>query len=103
MILRRSQQSYTPAILTNLLYLAMISMSCVMGGGLGIVYGIADIEGLFEESLRLVYLETFSEIMSLTPIGLIIGLFFGFIYGVLRAIELHFRGELPTDSEEERG
>ena len=99
-ILRRSQRSYTPAILTNLLYLVMICMSCFMGGGLGIVYGIADIEGLFEESLRLVYFETFSQIMSLTPVGLVIGLFFGFLYGLLRAVELHYRGELPVDLEE---
>ena len=99
-ILRRSQRSYTPAILTNLLYLVMICMSCFMGGGLGIVYGIADIEGLFEESLRLVYFETFSQIMSLTPVGLVIGLFFGFIYGLLRAVELHYRGELPVDLDE---
>ena len=70
-----------------------------MGGGLGIVYGIADIEGLIEESMRLVYFETFSEIMSLTPIGLVIGLFFGFIFGLLRAVELHTRGDLPIDDE----
>lgn len=55
-ILRRSARSYTPAILTNLLYLTIISMSCIMGGGLGIVYGVADIEGLFRFSVRLVYL-----------------------------------------------
>ena len=98
MILRRTRASYTPAILTNLLYLVMICMATFMGGGLGIVYGIADIEGLFEESLRLVYFETFSEIMSLTPIGLVIGLSFGFVFGLLRAVELHFRGDLPVDS-----
>ena len=55
MILRGSARTYRPAILTNLLYLVMMFMSCVMGGGLGIVYGIADIEGLFAESIRLVY------------------------------------------------
>ena len=98
--MRRGTESYTPAILTNMLYLVMICMACFMGGGLGIVYGIADIEGLFEESLRLVYFETFSEIMSMTPIGLIIGLFFGFIFGLLRAVELHNRGELPVDTDD---
>ena len=70
-------------------------MSCLMGGGLGIVYGIADIEGLFAKSIRMVYLETFSEIMSVTPIGLVIGMCFGFFFGILRAYEMHCRGELP--------
>ena len=70
--------------------------SCMMGGGLGIVYGIADIEGLFAESIRLVYFETFAEIMSLTPIGLIIGLFFGLCFGILRAIELKYAPPTPS-------
>lgn len=98
MILRRSARTYRPAIMTNLLYLVMMFMSCFMGGGLGIVYGIADIEGLFAESIRLVYFETFSEIMSLTPIGLTIGLFFGFVFGMLRAVELLHSPALPSEN-----
>ena len=43
-----SMKGYEPAILTNLLYLLMMSMGIVMGGGLGIVYGVADVEGLFD-------------------------------------------------------
>jgi len=97
LVLRRSAVTYRPAILTNLLYLVMIFMSCFMGGGLGIVYGIADIEGLFADSVRLVYFETFAEIMSLTPIGLVIGLAFGFIFGILRALELHNGPPLPSE------
>ena len=75
-------------------------MATLMGGGLGIVYGIADIEGLFEISLRLVYFETISEIMSMAPIGLVLGMCFGFVFGLLRAVELHYRGELPVDNED---
>ena len=97
--MRRSHSTYEPAILTNLLYLTMIVMGCFMGGGLGIVYGITDVEGLFSQSMRLVYFETFSEIMSMAPIGLLIGLSFGFFFGILRALESHFRGELPAESE----
>lgn len=78
-----------PALLTNLLYLTMICMTCVMGGGLGIVYGINDVEGLFTISVRLVYLETFHEICSIVPIGMAIGISFGFVFGLLRALELH--------------
>jgi len=90
-----------PAILTNMLYLSMISMACIMGGGLGIVYGVNDIEGLFSTSLRLVYLETFHEIVSMIPIGLIIGICFGFIYGLLRALELHLMPDTPTEASSE--
>ena len=46
-ILRQDRSTYEPAILTNLLYLVMICMGCFVGGGLGIVYGITDVEGLF--------------------------------------------------------
>lgn len=77
-----------PAVLTNLLYLVMICMACVMGGGLGIVYGINDIEGLFTQSLMLVYSETYNVILGLMPIGLIIGICFGFFFGLLRAVEI---------------
>ena len=70
----------------------MLTMSTVIGGGLGIVYGIADIEGLFSQSLKMVYFETFSEIMSLAPIGVLVGATFGFFFGVLRALELLKRG-----------
>ena len=84
-----------PAILTNLLYLTMIAMATVMGGGLGIVYGINDIEGLFTQSLRLVFHETFHEILALTPIGLLIGICFGFVFGLLRALEIH---NMPADA-----
>ena len=75
----------------------MISMSCILGGGLGIVYGVNDIEGLFSISAKLVFLETFHEIWSLMPIGLIVGFCFGFIYGLLRALEMH---NMPEESEE---
>ena len=92
---------YTPAIMTNLLYLTMISMGVFMGGGLGIVYGIADVEGLFDQGLKLVYWETLSEIISLAPIGLIIGLAFGFIFGVLRSIELQAKGKDKNDDDED--
>lgn len=102
-VYRRTAATYRPAILTNLLYLFMMFSSCMMGGGLGIVYGIADIEGLFAESIKMVYFETFSEIMSLTPIGLIIGLFFGMIFGILRALELRFAPELPAESSQDKG
>ena len=78
----------------------MICMATFMGGGLGIVYGIADIEGLFDISVRLVYFETLTKIMSVAPIGLFIGIAFGFFFGMLRAVELHYRGELPIDNEE---
>mmetsp|Transcript_23548 Transcript_23548/g.31583 ORF Transcript_23548/g.31583 Transcript_23548/m.31583 type:complete len:80 (+) Transcript_23548:698-937(+) len=67
----------------------MIVMATVMGGGLGIVYGINDIEGLFSKSLRLVFHETFHEIVALSPIGLLIGICFGFGFGLLRAVEIH--------------
>ena len=84
-----------PAILTNFLYLTMIAMATVMGGGLGIVYGVNDIEGLFSQSLRLVFHETFHEILALTPIGLLIGICFGFLFGLLRALEIH---HMPADA-----
>jgi len=45
--MRQDRSTYEPAILTNLLYLVMICMGCLVGGGLGIVYGITDVEGLF--------------------------------------------------------
>ena len=80
-------KQYTPAIMTNLLYLTMVCMGIFMGGGLGIVYGIADVEGLIEISIKSVYWETLSEILSLAPIGLLIGLVFGLIFGVMRTIE----------------
>jgi len=90
-----------PAILTNMLHLTIISMSCIMGGGLGIIYGVNDIEGLFSTSLRLVYLETYREILSMLPIGLVIGICFGFIYGLLRALELHLMPDTPTEASSE--
>ena len=68
----------------------MMSMGIIMGGGLGIVYGIADIEGFMKKSINLVYWETFAEIISLAPIGLFIGLVFGLLFGILRAIECHY-------------
>ena len=79
--------------MTNFLYLVMMCMGIFMGGGLGIVYGIADVEGLFDQSINLVYWETLSEIISLAPIGLFLGLAFGFVFGVLRSIECHHRGD----------
>ena len=91
----QSQGLRLPAIPTNLLYLTMIGMATVMGGGLGIVYGINDIEGLFSQSLRLVFHETFHEIVALTPIGLLIGIAFGFLFGMLRALEIH---HMPADA-----
>ena len=99
-LLARNSATHTPAILTNLLYLTMLCMSCVVGGGLGIVYGIADIEGLFTESLRTVYLETFTEIMSLAPVGVLIGAAFWFSFGVLRAFELIWRGPIDVVAKE---
>ena len=98
-IIRRSSANYRPAILTNLLYIYMVSMSCFIGGGLGIVYGIADIEGLFKYSLYLVYFETYAEIISLAPIGLIIGLFMGIGFGLIRAIEVFYAPELPSEAD----
>ena len=92
---------YTPAIMTNLLYLTMILMGVFMGGGLGIVYGIADVEGLFDQGLNLVYWETLSEIISLAPIGLLIGLAFGIIFGVLRTIELQGKGKDKKEDGDE--
>ena len=92
---------YTPAIMTNLLYLTMVCMGIFMGGGLGIVYGIADVEGLFEISIKSVYWETLSEIISLAPVGILIGTFFGFIFGVLRTIECTARGDAPDGDDEE--
>ena len=68
-----------------------------MGGGLGIVYGIADIEGLFKISIKLLYKETLNEIVSLAPVGLLVGICFGFFFGLVRSLELHFRGELPNE------
>ena len=35
--------------------------------------------------------------MSLTPIGLTIGLFFGFVFGMLRAVELLHSPAVPSD------
>ena len=72
-----------------------------MGGGLGIVYGIADVEGLLEISINSVYWETISEIVSLAPVGLLIGIVFGLIFGVLRTIECTARGDAPDDDDEE--
>ena len=65
----------------------MMCLSIFFGGGLGIVYGIADVEGLLEISMRTVYWETFSEIISLAPVGLFIGATFGFFIGILRTVE----------------
>lgn len=95
----RSLKNYSPLIMTNLLYLIMMSLGIVMGGGLGIVYGVTDIEGLFtNESMKLVYWETLEEILSLAPIGLILGLAFGMFVGAIRALELHFKGDEATRS-----
>lgn len=90
-----------PAITSNLLYLLMICMACFFGGGLGIVYGITDVEGLFTVSMYMVYRETLLEIISLAPVGLLIGLAFGFFFGVLRAYELHFAGDLVPQTQAE--
>ena len=78
----------------------MIYMACFMGGGLGIVYGIADVEGLFDISMKLLYHETLNEIVSLAPVGLLVGISFGFFFGLIRTLELHFRGNLPEDIDD---
>ena len=75
-------------IVSNLLYLALVTMFCVFGGGLGIVYAITDVERLLSVSLYLVYTETLREVLSLAPIGLLIGLKFGLIAGTIRALEI---------------
>ena len=76
-------------------------MACFFGGGLGIVYGITDVEGLFTVSIYMVYRETLMEIISLAPVGLLIGLAFGFFFGILRAYELHFMGDAMPQAKSE--
>jgi len=87
-----------PVIATNLLYLTLVSMNCIVGGGLGIVYGITDVEGLLTTSLKLVYKETFHEIISLMPVGCLLGVALGFIFGALRALELHHAPPAPVEA-----
>lgn len=92
-VLRRGDYNYKPAILSNMLYLAMIIKACIIGGSLGIVYGVIDVERYITYGLVKVYRETFTEIMYALPIGLFIGVVFGILFGVLRALELHHMPE----------
>lgn len=92
-VLSRGDYSYKPAILSNMLYLAMIIKACIMGGSLGIVYGVIDVERYITYGVIKVYRETFAEIIYALPIGLFIGVVFGILFGVLRALELHHMPE----------
>ena len=90
---KRSKAEYTPLVVSNLQHFFLLIATVILGVIFGALYGLTDIETLYEVKVWMLEAALFIEVFIFAPLGLLMGGIIGFWFTVIRIKELEKKEE----------